>query len=92
MAHSPFRIDPFSGHVEVYSTTKRYERVMNDIMYGSKHEKREAAEFVLEQIEEFDSDGTIYLGWQTRDGEQAVLDGSDKQDALEAWEALLDYA
>tara|TARA_B100001778_G_scaffold334838_1_gene348214 strand:+ start:669 stop:866 length:198 start_codon:yes stop_codon:yes gene_type:complete len=65
---------------------------MNDIMYGSKHEKRDAAEFVLEQIEEFDSDGTIYLGWQTRDGTQAVLDGSDKQDALEAWEALLDYA
>lgn len=92
MAHSPFKVDPFSGHVEVYNTTKRYERVQEDIMYGDKQSKRDAAEFVREQIDEFDTDGEVFLGWQTRDGRQAVLNGSDKYDAKEAWKALLQYA
>lgn len=61
-------------------------------MYGDKQTQRDAAEFVREQIDEFSSDGDIFLGWQTRDGRQAVIRGSDKHDAKEAWEALLQYA
>jgi|TARA_B100001094_G_C18177866_1_gene798992 hypothetical protein len=92
MAHSPFRINPFSGEVQTYSTSNRYERMSKDIQYGSESEKEEAITFVNEQIEEFESSDEIFLGWQTRDGSQAVINGCDLEDAISAWEALLNYA